>query len=176
MNKDKQYVVVELNKLKGLHIAIGELYKKLSDIFGVEKVRFDEYELDDPFEKLIFTIDIKDNPEIDACGRFVLKTLLLKDVEEKEIVPIENELLLIEDVECDFSGMKTVYLTLDKAKSLWQTGNEILTKIALKGFSREELELSPIRRPIQLTQKEYHLFTNCCTFAYEIKTLNNYEQ
>ena len=40
-------------------------------------------ELDDPFEKLIFTIDIDDNPEIDVCGDFIVTILLLEDVDGK---------------------------------------------------------------------------------------------
>jgi hypothetical protein len=95
MNKDKQYVVVELNKLKGLHITAEKLNNKLSAIFGVERVRFNDYELDDLFEKLIFTIDIDDNSEIDVCGDFIVTILLLKDVDG-------NELLQVEDIECNF--------------------------------------------------------------------------
>jgi len=50
--------------------------------------------------------------------------------------------------------MKAINLTLDDAK-----GNEKLAEIALKGFSREELESSSITRPVQLTQEEYILFS-----------------
>ena len=50
---------------------------------------------DDPFEKLIFTIDIEDNSEIDVCGDFIVTILLLKDVDG-------NELLQVEDIECNF--------------------------------------------------------------------------
>ena len=102
MNSEKQYVVEQLENLKGLHIKVGELNKKISAIFGVEKVNFNDYELDNPFDKFFFTIDIDDNPEIDVCGDFVLTTLLLKDVDEKELVELENELLVIEDIECNF--------------------------------------------------------------------------
>lgn len=102
MNSEKQYVVEQLENLKGLHITAGELNKKLCNIFGVEKVKFNNYELDEPFDKFFFTIDIDDNPEIDVCGDFVLTTLLLKDVNEKELIPLENELFVIEDIECNF--------------------------------------------------------------------------
>lgn len=95
MNSEKQYVVEQLENLKGLHIAVGELNKKISAIFGVEKVKFNDYELDDPFEKFFFTIDVDDNSEIDVCGDFVVTTLLLEDVDK-------NELLQIEDIECNF--------------------------------------------------------------------------
>lgn len=95
MNSEKQYVVEQLENLKGLHIAVGELNKKISAIFGVEKVKFNDYKFDDPFEKLIFTIDIDDNPEIDVCGDFIITILLLEDVDK-------NELLQIEDIECNF--------------------------------------------------------------------------
>ena len=64
MNSEKQYVVEQLENLKGLHITAEELNNKLSAIFGVERVKFNDYGLDDPFEKLIFTIDIDDNSEI----------------------------------------------------------------------------------------------------------------
>ena len=53
------------------------------------------------------------------------------------------------------SIMTTIYLTLDKAKSFWQSGNERLAEIALKAFSRKELESEGITRPVQLTQEEY---------------------
>ena len=102
MNSEKQYVVEQLENLKGLHITAGELNKKLCNIFGVEKVNFNDYELEEPFDKFFFTIDIDDEPEIDVCGDFVLTTLLLKDVDEKELIPLENELLVIEDIECNF--------------------------------------------------------------------------
>lgn len=95
MNSEKQYVVEQLENLKGLHITAGELEKKLCAIFGIKRVKFNYYGLDDPFEKLIFTIDIDDNPEIDVYGNFVLITLLLEDVDK-------NELLQIEDIECNF--------------------------------------------------------------------------
>lgn len=95
MNSEKQYVVEQLNNLKGLHITAEELNNKLSAIFGVERVRFNDYGLDDPFEKLIFTIDIDDNPEIDVCGDFIVTILLLEDVDK-------NELLQVEDIECNF--------------------------------------------------------------------------
>jgi len=95
MNSEKQYVVEQLENLKGLHIATGELNKKISAIFGVEKVWFNDYELDDPFEKLIFTIDINDNPEIDVFGKFIVTFLLLEDVDKNELVQIEN-------IECNF--------------------------------------------------------------------------
>ena len=87
MNSEKQYVVEQLENLKGLHITAEELNNKISAIFGVERVKFNDYELDDPFEKLIFTID--------ACGNFVVTILLLEDVDK-------NELLQIEDIECNF--------------------------------------------------------------------------
>jgi hypothetical protein len=51
--------------------------------------------------------------------------------------------------------MKTIYLTLEKAKSFWQSGNERLAEIALKAFSKKELESEGITRPVQLTQEEY---------------------
>ena len=95
MNSEKQYVVEQLENLKGLHITAEELNNKISAIFGVEKVKFNDYELDDPFEKLIFTIDIDDNPEIDVCGDFTITILLLEDVDK-------NELLQVEDIECNF--------------------------------------------------------------------------
>lgn len=95
MNSEKQYVVEQLENLKGLHITAEELNNKLSAIFGVERVKFNDYELDDPFEKLIFTIDIDDNPEIDVCGDFVISILLLEDVDK-------NELLQVEDIEYNF--------------------------------------------------------------------------
>jgi hypothetical protein len=95
MNSEKQYVVEQLENLKGLHITAEELNNKLSAIFGVERVRFNDYGLDDPFEKLIFTIDIEDNSEIDVCGDFIVTILLLEDVDG-------NELLQIEDIECNF--------------------------------------------------------------------------
>lgn len=95
MNSEKQYVVEQLDNLKGLHITAEELNNKISAIFGVEKVKFNDYELDDPFEKLIFTIDIDDNPEIDVCGDFTITILLLEDVDK-------NELLQVEDIECNF--------------------------------------------------------------------------
>ena len=95
MNSEKQYVVEQLENLKGLHITAEELDKKISAIFGVKRVRFNDYELDDPFEKLIFTIDIDDNPEINVCGDFIVTILLLKDVDG-------NELLQVEDIECNF--------------------------------------------------------------------------
>lgn len=95
MNSEKQYVVEQLENLKGLHITAGELNNKISAIFGVERIKFNDYELDDPFEKLIFTIDIDDNPEIDVCGDFIITFLLLEDVDK-------NELLQIEDIECNF--------------------------------------------------------------------------
>lgn len=95
MNSEKQYVVEQLENLKGLHITAGELNNKISAIFGVERIKFNDYELDDPFEKLILTIDIDDNPEIDVCGDFIVTILLLEDVDK-------NELLLIEDIECNF--------------------------------------------------------------------------
>lgn len=95
MNSEKQYVVEQLDNLKGLHITAEELNNKISAIFGVEKVKFNDYELDEPFEKLIFTIDIDDNPEIDVCGDFIVTILLLEDVDK-------NELLQVEDIECNF--------------------------------------------------------------------------
>ena len=95
MNSEKQYVVEQLDNLKGLHITAEELNNKISAIFGVEEVKFNDYELDDPFEKLIFTIDIDDNPEIDVCGDFTITILLLEDVDK-------NELLQVEDIECNF--------------------------------------------------------------------------
>lgn len=95
MNSEKQYVVEQLEKLKGLHITAGELEKKICILFGVEKVKFNDYELDDPFEKFFFTIDVDDNSEIDVCGDFVVTTLLLEDIDK-------NELLQIEDIECNF--------------------------------------------------------------------------
>ena len=95
MNSEKQYVVEQLENLKGLHITAEELDKKISAIFGIERVKFNDYELDDPFEKLIFTIDIDDNPEINVCGDFIVTILLLKDVDG-------NELLQVEDIECNF--------------------------------------------------------------------------
>lgn len=95
MNSEKQYVVEQLENLKGLHITAEELNNKLSAIFGVERVKFNDYELADPFEKLIFTIDIDDNPEIDVCGDFVISILLLEDVDK-------NELLQVEDIEYNF--------------------------------------------------------------------------
>lgn len=95
MNSEKQYVVEQLENLKGLHITEEELDKKISAIFGIERVKFNDYELDDPFEKLIFTIDIDDNPEINVCGDFIVTILLLKDVDG-------NELLQVEDIECNF--------------------------------------------------------------------------
>lgn len=95
MNSEKQYVVEQLENLKGLHITAEKLDKKISAIFGVERVKFNDYELDDPFEKLIFTIDIDDNPEIDVCGDFIVTILLLQDVDG-------NELLQVEDIECNF--------------------------------------------------------------------------
>lgn len=95
MNSEKQYVVEQLENLKGLHINTEELEKKICAIFGVKRVRFNDYGLDDPFEKLIFTIDIDDNPEIDVCGDFIITFLLLEDVDK-------NELLQIEDIECNF--------------------------------------------------------------------------
>lgn len=95
MNSEKQYVVEQLENLKGLHITVGELNKKISAIFGVERVKFNNYELDDPFDKFFFTIDIDDNPEIDVCGDFIVTILLLKDVDG-------NELLQVEDIECNF--------------------------------------------------------------------------
>jgi hypothetical protein len=55
--------------------------------------------------------------------------------------------------------MKAINLTLEEAKSFWNSGNEKLSEIALKGFSREELESSTITRPVQLTQEEYNLFS-----------------
>jgi len=55
--------------------------------------------------------------------------------------------------------MKAINLTLDDAKAFWNSGNEKLAEIALKGFSREELESSSITRPVQLTQEEYILFS-----------------
>jgi hypothetical protein len=51
--------------------------------------------------------------------------------------------------------MKAINLTLEEAKSFWNSGNEKLAEIALKGFSREELESSTITRCVQLTQDEY---------------------
>lgn len=95
MNSEKQYVVEQLENLKGLHIKAGELNNKISAIFGVERVWFNDYKLDDPFEKLIFTIDIDDNPEIYVCGDFVVTFLLLEDVDKNELVQIEN-------IECNF--------------------------------------------------------------------------
>lgn len=95
MNSEKQYVVEQLNNLKGLHITAEELNNKLSAIFGVERVKFNDYEFDEPFEKLILTIDIDENPQIDVCGDFVVTILLLEDVDG-------NELLQIEDIECNF--------------------------------------------------------------------------
>jgi hypothetical protein len=95
MNSEKQYVVEQLENLKGLHITAEELNNKISAIFGVERVKFNDYEFDDPFEKLIFTIDIDDNPEIDVCGDFVISILLLEDVDK-------NELLQVEDIEYNF--------------------------------------------------------------------------
>ena len=95
MNSEKQYVVEQLENLKGLHITAGELEKKICAIFCVKRVKFNDYGLDDPFEKLIFTIDIDDNPEIDVCGNFIVTILLLEDVDK-------NELLQIEDIECNF--------------------------------------------------------------------------
>ena len=95
MNSEKQYVVEQLENLKGLHITAEELNNKLSAIFGVERVKFNDYGLDDPFEKLIFTNDIDDNPEIDVCGDFVISILLLEDVDK-------NELLQVEDIEYNF--------------------------------------------------------------------------
>lgn len=56
--------------------------------------------------------------------------------------------------------MKTIYLTLDKAKSFWNSGNERLAEIALKAFSRKELESEVITRPVQLTQEEYNELFN----------------
>jgi propanediol utilization protein len=56
--------------------------------------------------------------------------------------------------------MTTIYLTLDKAKSFWQSGNEILAKIALKAFSRKELESEVTTRRIELTQEEYNELFN----------------
>lgn len=55
--------------------------------------------------------------------------------------------------------MKTINLTLDDAKAFWNSGDERLAEIALKGFSREELESCSISRPVQLTQEEYNLFS-----------------
>jgi hypothetical protein len=55
--------------------------------------------------------------------------------------------------------MKAINLTLEEAKSFWNSGNEKLAEIALKGFSREELESSTITRCVQLTQEEYNLFS-----------------
>lgn len=55
--------------------------------------------------------------------------------------------------------MKAINLTLDDAKAFWKSGDEQLAEIALKGFSREELESSSITRPVQLTQEEYNLFS-----------------
>ena len=95
MNSEKQYLVEQLENLKGLHITAEELNNKISAIFGVERVKFNDYEFDDPFEKLIFTIDIDDNPEIDVCGDFVISILLLEDVDK-------NELLQVEDIEYNF--------------------------------------------------------------------------
>ena len=95
MNSEKQYVVEQLENLKGLHITAEELNNKISAIFGVERIKFNDYEFDDPFEKLIFTIDIDDNPEIDVCGDFIVTILLLEDVDK-------NELLQVEDIECNF--------------------------------------------------------------------------
>ena len=57
------------------------------------------------------------------------------------------------------SIMKTINLTLDDAKAFWNSGDERLAEIALKGFSREELESSSITIPVQLTQEEYNLFS-----------------
>ena len=102
MNSEKQYVVEQLENLKGLHIAVGELNKKIFAIFGVEKVNFNDYELEEPFDKFFFTIDIDDNSEIDVCGDFVVTILLLKDVDGNELLQVENELLVIEDIECNF--------------------------------------------------------------------------
>jgi hypothetical protein len=95
MNSEKQYVVEQLENLKGLHITAEELNNKISAIFGVERVKFNDYEFDDPFEKLIFTIDIDDNPEIDVCGDFVISILLLEDVDK-------NDVLQVEDLEYNF--------------------------------------------------------------------------
>ena len=50
--------------------------------------------------------------------------------------------------------MKAITLTLDEAKAFWNSGNEKLAEIALKGFSREELESSTITRYVQLTKDE----------------------
>ena len=90
MNSEKQYVVEQLENLKGLHITAEELDKKISAICGVKRVRFNDYELDDPFEKLIFTIDIDDNPEINVCGDFIVTILLLKDVDGNELLQVED--------------------------------------------------------------------------------------